>query len=109
MLGRVTVTKTLLLSKLTFLILTLPNPSSNFFKELDCMFYNFIWRGNDRVSRNQMIQGYSHGGVKMVDMHSVTWIRRFLNSDNLGWVTLFLKILNIYDPLALKRGHYRHC
>ena len=69
-LGRVTVTKSLLLSKLTFLILTLPNPPSNVIKELDCMFYNFIWKGNDRVSRNQMIQGYCHGGVKMIDMHS---------------------------------------
>ncbi|XP_071794772.1 uncharacterized protein [Asterias amurensis] len=58
-----------------------------------------------------MIQGYSHGGVKMIDMHSyikalkVTWIRRFLSSNNLGWVTLFLKISNIHDPLALEGGH----
>ena len=47
----------------------------------------------------------------MIDMHlyikalKVTWIRRFLNSDHLGWVTLFSEILNIYYSLAVEGGH----
>ncbi len=55
-LGRVTVVKALRLSKLTFLILTLPDPSKSFIKNLDSMLYKFIWKGVDRVTRNQMIQ-----------------------------------------------------
>ena len=53
-LGRVTIVKSLLLSKLTFLILTLPDPPGYMIKELDSMFYKFIWKGVDRISRNQM-------------------------------------------------------
>ena len=60
-LGRVTVAKSLILSKLTFLILTLPDPSKLFIKNLDSMLYKFIWKGVDRVTRNQMIQDYSQG------------------------------------------------
>ena len=67
-LGRVTVVKSLILSKLTFLILTLPNPPPEFIKELTKCIYNFVWKGMDRVARNQMIQDYKHGGVRMVDV-----------------------------------------
>ncbi len=67
-LRRVTVVKSLLLSKLTFLILSLLNPPNNVIKDLNPMFFNFIWKGNDRISRNQMIQDYSQGSLRMVDV-----------------------------------------
>ena len=41
-LGRVTVVKSLLLSKLTFFILSIPNPPINTIKDLNTMFFNFI-------------------------------------------------------------------
>lgn len=62
-LGRVTIVKSLILSKFTFLILSLPNPPPHFIKNLNTMLYKFIWKGGDRVARNQMIQDYSHGVI----------------------------------------------
>ena len=110
-LGRVTVVKSLILSKLTFMILSLPDPPKSFVKDLDIMLYKFIWKGGDRVSRNQMIQTYGQGGVKMIDLRSYisalkcTWIRRFLNTGNSGWATLFSKITSIKNTLILEGGH----
>ena len=44
-LGRITVIKSLLLSKLTFLILTIPDPPIDTINDLNSMFFKFIWRG----------------------------------------------------------------
>ena len=79
-LGRITVVKSLLLSKLTFLILTIPDPPINTINDLNSMIFKFIWRGNDRVSRNKMVQDYSQGGLRMVDFRDdmtalkITWL-----------------------------------
>ena len=113
-LGRITIVKSLILSKLTFLALTLPDPSKLFIKNLDSLLFKFIWRGVDRVTRNQMIQNYSQGGVKMVDLRSYinslkcTWIRRLLQGTcTSGWRLLFMKLSNIQNLLFLEGGHVR--
>jgi len=100
-LGRVTVAKSLLLSKITFLVLTIPDPSQDFIKELNRIINAFIWKGVDKVTRNQMMQDYDKGGVRMVDIQSYiqalksTWIRRLILKNGAEWVFLFCKITKI--------------
>ena len=54
-LGKITVVKTILLSKLTHLFISLQSPSKMFIKVLETMFYNYIWGSKtDRVSRNEL-------------------------------------------------------
>ena len=109
-LGKITITKSLLLSKLTFLILTLPDPPEEFIKELSRLLYKFIWKGVDRVTRNQMIQNYENGGLRMVDIQSyiyalkATWIRRLFNSGELEWIDLFYKLAKINHLLDIGGG-----
>ena len=52
-------------------------------KDINVMFYNFLW--NDRggkMKRNVMINDYSKGGLKMIDIASfnrslkATWIKK---------------------------------
>ena len=111
-LGRVTIVKSLILSKLTFLILTLPDPPDAFIKELSKSLYNFIWKGIDRVSRNQMIQDFKNGGVRMVDVSSymqalkATWIRRLLKEGNSQWVKIFYKLTDIKNILDIEGGSF---
>ena len=62
--GRVTVVKSLLVSKLTYLICTIPDPPKDIVTQLNVMLFNFIWKGQDRVTINQMIQDYNLGGLK---------------------------------------------
>ena len=86
-LGRVIVVKTLLIPKLNYLLLSLPEPNSQIMKDINRSFYAFIW-GNkpDKISREQMCQLYNEGGVKMLDIFihakslKISWIRRFLNN-----------------------------
>ena len=64
-LGRITVLKTLIISKFTHLFTSLPNPSETYIKELEICFFNFIWQSKtDRVKRDVMVQNYCDGGLK---------------------------------------------
>ena len=44
-LGKITVVKTILLSKLTHLFISLPSPSKVYIKALETIFYNYILKG----------------------------------------------------------------
>ena len=51
-LGKVTVIKTFLLSKHNHIFLSLPNPDPTYLKELNEIFFNFIWSNKlDKISR----------------------------------------------------------
>ena len=57
--GRITVVKTILLSKLTHLFISLPTPDCHTIKNLEKLLFKFIWgSGKDRVARYQLIQDY---------------------------------------------------
>ena len=68
-LGKITVVKTILLSKLTHLLIpvSLPSPNKVYIKALETMLYNHIWGSKtDRISRNQITKDYKEGGCRMV-------------------------------------------
>ena len=47
--GRITVIKSLVISKITHLLMNLPDPEESFLKELNKLSYNFLWNGkNDK-------------------------------------------------------------
>ena len=53
-LGKITVIKAILLSKLTQLLIRLPSPNKVYIKALETMLYNYICGSKtDRISRNQ--------------------------------------------------------
>ena len=55
--GRITVIKSLAISKIVHLLLSIPNPDVNMMKKLNVMFYKYIWNGStDRIARNSLIQ-----------------------------------------------------
>ena len=41
--GKITVIKTLALSKITHLFMSIPDPSNTFLRELDQMLFYFLW------------------------------------------------------------------
>ena len=61
------------------------------------MFYNFLWNGKgDKIKKKVMINDYSEGGLKMIDIVSfnrslkATWIKRYLDKENCGsWKSFF--------------------
>ena len=66
LLGKITVLKSLVASQLPYCFGALIPPET-FVKEVNLMFFRFIWK-RDRVKRNLMIQDYSNGGLKMIDI-----------------------------------------
>ena len=55
--GRITVIKSLDISKITHLLTNLPDPEENFLKELNKLSDNFIWNGkNDKIRRSGVCQ-----------------------------------------------------
>ena len=66
-LGRITVIKSLALSKINQLILSLPKPSEKKVKEIQTLFYNYLWnRGPNKIKRSLVIQNYDNGGLRMI-------------------------------------------
>ena len=50
--GRLTVIKSLALSKFNHLFLPLPNPPGELLEQLEKLFYNFLWNsGPDKIKR----------------------------------------------------------
>ncbi|MCU7801037.1 MAG: reverse transcriptase family protein, partial [gamma proteobacterium symbiont of Lucinoma myriamae] len=88
-LGKIVVIKSLALSKINHLILAIPNPSEKLVKDIQNMFYDYLWaHGPDKIKRKLITQNYDIGGLRMIDLslfiHSLklTWLRRFMVNIN---------------------------
>ena len=84
--GKITVLKTLILPKFNQTFMSIPNPKIILIKELNNMFYKFIWEDNpDKINRKQLTRGYIQGRLKMVD------IICFIKGLKISWVCLLYK------------------
>ena len=95
-LGRITILKTLIISKLNHLFISLPNPSDEIINTLQKQLFSFIWQSStDRIKREILMQDYSKGGLKMLNIKNyivalkTTWIRRLVTKDS--------KYINIFE------------
>lgn len=89
--GRITVIKSLALSKFIHLFLALPNPPGDLVKQLEIRFYKFLWNsGPDRISRKTIIKDITAGGLRMIQLSSfikalkVSMLRRLITQPNDG-------------------------
>ena len=90
--GKITVIKSIILSKFTHLFLALPNPPGDFLNILERKKNNFLWsNGPDRISRKNIIKNIQARRLRMVKVSvfitslNVTWLRRlsiFFDNDN---------------------------
>ena len=84
--GKVTMVKSLLLSKITHILLSLPSPDKLLLKEIDNMFLTFIWCGKPaKFSRNILEAEIYDGGLKL---HNISLFDKALK---LGWLKRYLK------------------
>ena len=94
LLGKVLILKSLITSQLVYIL----SPIQSSPEEINTIFYNFLWNGKgDKIKRNVMINNYSQGGLKMIDILSfnkslkATWIKKYLGTENRGsWKFFFL-------------------
>ena len=63
--GRITIIKTLIISKLNHLFLSLPNPSEETLNILNTKLFRFIWQNTvDKVKRETLASEYDKGVLK---------------------------------------------
>ena len=93
--GRITVLKTIVISKLNHLFIAMPNPTEEIINNLQKNLFHFIWQsGTDRIKRDILMQEYDRGGLKMINLKKYicalksTWIRRLLANDS-KYVSVF--------------------
>ena len=93
--GKITVIKTFILSKLNHLLLSLPNP--NLLSKINSILYSFLWSNKpDKIKRDVVRLPPLAGGLKMIDIDlfmksmKITWIRRLFISSNAPCVNLLL-------------------
>ena len=86
--GRIAIIKALLISKLNYLLLTLPNPSKSFQNELNKLLFKFVWNQKpDRIKRKTLCKSVKEGGLGMIDIFNyikalkITWIRKLETKD----------------------------
>ena len=79
--GKIIVIKSLVVSKIVHILQSLPSPSENIFKELEKMFYGFLWNnGPDKIKRLVSTQSKFYGGIDMLN------IRLFDKSLKISWI-----------------------
>ena len=88
-LGKITVIKSLILSQLNHLFMSIPLPGKGFCENLNKKLYNFVWDDKpEKIKRVILSQNKVNGGLKMpnivnfIDALKCTWIRRILVSPN---------------------------
>ena len=94
--GRITVIKTLIISRFNHLFISLPNPSNNIINELNEMVFNFLWQHKpDKVKRETVFRNMKDGGLNMLNIRAsilalkLTWIRRLVNGEGI-WQNILL-------------------
>ena len=101
--GKITVVKSLALSKLVHLLMVLPAPK-NFITDIQKTFFRFIWdRGKDKIKRNIMYLPKDKGGLGVPNLEifsrtiKIIWLKKLLDdNDTSPWKMLILSKLNQY-------------
>ena len=109
LIGRITIIKSLALAKFIHLFLALPNPPGELIKQIERMFFKFLWNnGPDRIKRSIIVKNVREGGLRMINISyfikalNISWFRRVIqNTENGAWYALS----NINFMSILSYGH----
>ena len=70
-LGKITVIKTLVISKITHLLITLPDPPEQFLNNLNSLLFSFLWDGKQsKIKKTVVCQPFEDGGLDMLDVYN---------------------------------------
>ena len=105
--GKIAVIKSLLITKITHLLINIPDPDEKFITDLEKEFYQFIWNGKpSRISKNTITNEYNEGGLRMVNVKNfltalkTSWIRKMKNDSTIK------EMINGIYPNFLKLFQY---
>ena len=80
-LGKIAIIKTMIISKITHLMLNIPDPNESFIKEVEKVIFKYLWDDKPpKVSKTTICSEYSEGGLRMVNL------RNFLMALKISWL-----------------------
>ena len=92
--GKVVIIKSLLMSKITHILLSLPTPSENMFAQLDAIFFGFIWGNKPPKFRREIVEAnIVEGGLKLHNLKKfdaalkIGWLKRYINTNSKWTIT----------------------
>ena len=108
-LGRIAILKSLILSKLVFLWMLLPNPPHDLINEIQHGIFQFVWNSNhDRINRKTSVHNLSKGGIGIPNVScfikalKLTWIKRLIFTQH-KWKNVIINscpIVNSIDSIG---------
>ena len=105
-LGKITITKSLLLSKLVYRASMLQVPQE-IISDIKKLIFKFLWNGPDKLRRKDTYKDYRVGGLRVTDIDSMlkasklTWIGKLLSDDNKVWTAYLREKLERFGGLRL--------
>ena len=98
--GKITIIKSMALSKLSHIVLVCPHIAPGVLKELEQLSFHFLWNHKpDRIKRCDATLPYDRGGLNMPnigqfwDSLKLSWSRRLITSDGVWRKILQLNLL----------------
>jgi len=114
LLGKICILKSLIISKLVYSVICLPNPGGTKLEEIQNLMYNFIWDGKiERIPRKVLIGNYDDGGYKMPDIASQAnalkgaWIKNLVKMSG-QWRDYICGLLPLNCPSYFSRCNLKY-
>ena len=94
LIGKITLIKSLFISKFIHILLSLPSPQDNLFDKIDSLFIKFLWNGKPAKFSKKILEkqiadgGLQYPNIKYIDATmKLSWFKR-LYKTNEGWAAL---------------------
>jgi len=105
--GKLTIIKSLLLPKLSYVIQSIPTPK-HVLSTLNTMIFQFLWSNKrEKIKRSILIGPKQTGGLEVPDIYAynkslkMKWVKELLISDNSSWKIIPSYILNQFGAHLL--------
>ena len=95
--GKIIIIKSLLISKITHILLSLPTPNTDVLDKLEVIFKRFLWGDKPPKFRKEILETLpTLGGLKLTNLLifdaslKISWLKRLVNQE-LGWAEFPMK------------------
>ena len=111
LLGKITIIKSFLLSKMTYVFSVLPTPQE-FIKQLNTIIYNFLWNGPDKIARLAVVNDIKFGGLRLTDIETsiislrLAWLARIYSPGRIPWKVFLDNLLESYGGTCFVSCNY---
>ena len=100
LIGKITIIKTLMISKIIHILLSLPKPSEEYFIKMENVFKKFLWQDKPPKFSLSILENLTaNGGLQFPNIRKIditmnaSWIKRLYRSDEGGQPPLYIMVL----------------